>query len=192
MFDDNLLRRAIIIDKRQPHNLSRRPRPPQCMMILRIQPPALSFWCFDSKGNTHDKSPFSCKENCVSLYMTLFLCKGNGVLLCMTAVSCIENGVLLYMISAIFKFCMVYEQIRKFSVDVIVRLPHLDLFKQSKVNNSLQISSRLTWDSDDLILKTTLTINLHSHVKKNAFYYTWHSSYVKRMAFYFAWLSKCV
>ena len=83
-----------------------------------------------------------CKGNGVLLCMTTVSCIENGVLLYMTAVSCIENGVLLYMISAIFKFCMVYEQIRKFSIDVIVRLPHLDLFKQSKVNNSLQISSR--------------------------------------------------
>ena len=85
-------------------------------MILRVQPPALNFRCFDSKGNTHNKSPFSCKGNCVFLYMTLASCKENDVLLCMTVemciakavllctsdAICIKNGVLLYISLTIF------------------------------------------------------------------------------------------
>ena len=77
---------------------------------MRIQPPTLSFRCFDSKGNTHSKSPFSCKEIRVFLYMTLVSCKENGnffcmtiemciakaVLLCTSDAICIKNGVLLY------------------------------------------------------------------------------------------------
>lgn len=70
-------------------------RPPQCMMIFRIQSPALSFRCFDSKSNTHSKSPFSCKGNCVLLYMALVSCKENDVLLCMTVEMCIAKAILL-------------------------------------------------------------------------------------------------
>lgn len=116
-------------------------RPPQCMMILRIQSPALSFRCFDSKGNTHSKSPLSCKEICVLLYMSLVSCIKNGVslyttvemciakavLLCTSDAICIKNGISLYISLIICKFFVINQQIYKFFVYVIIYTANLRL-----------------------------------------------------------------
>lgn len=47
------------------------------------------------------------------------------------------KGVLLYMTLAIFKFCMVYQQIRQFSVDVVIRFFDFQPIQQSQFDNYL-------------------------------------------------------